>query len=123
MSKTLELRKLITSKLNTVAGVTCYKTAPTSVTFPYKVFSFENIDLGDINRDDITLDVDIYAKDEAQVDTIADSIEPLFNAVNSPTDTILPTFYRLSRKPLPDEDVTIHRVQLRFQIQNYERSV
>lgn len=123
MSKTLVLRKLIEQQLDTVSGKSCYKTAPKDVGFPYKVFSFENIDLGDKNRDDIILVVDIYTKDDKQADTIADSIEPLFNAVNSPTDTILPTFYRLSRKPIPDEDITIHRVQLRFQIQNYERSV
>lgn len=121
MSKTLELRKLIKSKLDTVIGTSCYKTAPTTVKPPYKVFSFENVDLGDINRDDSILDVDIYTQDETQADTIADSIEPLFNAVNLHTDKILPTFFRISRKPLPDEDETIHRIQLRFQIRNYER--
>ncbi len=121
MSKTLELRKLIKQQLDTVVGETCYKTAPASVDFPYKVFSLENVDLGDIYRDDIILDVDIYTKDEDQTDSIADSIEPLFNAVNIPTDKILSTFFRLSRKALPDEDEIIHRIQLRFQIKTYER--
>jgi hypothetical protein len=123
MSKTLELRKLIMQKLNTTTGYTYYQTASKDTGFPYKVFSFENIDLGDINRDDLILEVNVYTKDADQVDSIADTIEPLFNAVNSPTGKILPTFFRLSRKPIPDEDITIHRVQLRFQIQNYERSV
>lgn len=120
MSKTLELRKLIKSRLDTVAGSTCYKTAPTSVSYPYKVFSFESIDLGDINRDNLVLLVDVWTKDEAQADTLADSIEPLFNAVNAPTDTILPTFFRVSRKPILDEDETISRVQLKFLIKTYE---
>ena len=121
MSKTLELRKLIKRQLDTAVGETCYKTAPASVDFPYKVFSFETIDLNDISRDDIMLDVDIYTKDKEQADTIADSIEPLFNAVNIPSVEILPTFFRVSRKPIPDEDETINRIQLRFQIKSYER--
>lgn len=121
MSKTLELRKLIKQQLDTVVGETCYKTAPASVDFPYKVFSFETVDLNDISRDDIILDVDIYTKDATQADTIADDIEPLFNATNIPTEEILPTFFKMSRKPILDEDETISRIQLRFQIESYER--
>ena len=34
-------------------------------------------------------------------------------------EEVLPTFYRISRKPIDDEDKTLIHRQLKFQIQNY----
>ena len=120
MSKTYELRKIITSLLNQTEGEVYYETASTEAVFPYKVYSFESIDLGDIERDDLILLVDVWGKEDVNVvEEIADFIEDTFNNLNAPTDTSLPTFYRISRKPIADEDKTIKRRQLKFLIQNY----
>lgn len=120
MSKTNSLRKIIQSKIDSV--VSCYyRTADPDALFPHAVYDFENIDLGDINRDDLILIVDLWDKgsDTSGLEEMADQIEEMFNAANLPNEEVLPTFYRISRKPVDDEDKTIMRRQLKFQIQNY----
>lgn len=120
MSKTNSLRKIIQSKINSV--VSCYyRMADPGALYPHAVYDFENIDLGDINRDDLILIVDLWDKgsNTSRIEEMADQIEEIFNAANLPNEEVLPTFYRIGRKPIDDEDKTIMRRQLKFQIQNY----
>ena len=121
MSKTNSLRKIIQSNIGKI--VKCfYRVADEKERYPYAVYDFENIDLGDINRDDLILVVDVWGKgkDTSNIEEITDRIEKMFNAANIPDQEVLPTFYRISRKPIDDEDKTLIRRQLKFQIQNYE---
>jgi len=120
MSKTNSLRKIIQSNIDSV--VSCYyRMADPGALYPHAVYDFENIDLGDINRDDLILIVDLWDRgnNTSRIDEMADQIETMFNAANLPNEEVLPTFYRISRKPIDDEDKTIMRRQLKFQIQNY----
>ena len=121
MSKTNALRKIIQNKINSIVK-SYYRFADTTNIYPHAVYNFENIDLGDITRDDLILIVDVWdkGKDTSQAENIADQIEKLFNAANLPDESVLPTFYRIGRKPIDDEDKTIIRRQLKFQIQNYD---
>lgn len=121
MSKTADLRQLIQTQLNTTSGATYYRDAPADATYPYKTFELSRSDLGDLSRDDIDLCVDVWdhATDPKTVDAIADAIENLFNAVNLPQGTILPTFFRDSRYPVSEDDKTIQHVQLHILVQNY----
>ena len=123
MSKTEELRKLITAQLNTVSGATYYRYAPSTAVYPYKTFELSRINLQDLERDDIDLCVDIWdhATDPKVVDGIADAIEMLLNAQNLPQAHILPTFFRDSRYPVEEDDKTIQHVQIHFTVQNYTR--
>lgn len=119
--KTNELRETIQERINPV--VSCYhRTADPGASYPYAVYSFENIDLGDLFRDDLILIVDLwdFGTDTTRIEEFADQIESLFNNVNLPGEKILPTFYRINRKPIDDENKKIIRRQLKFQIQNYE---
>lgn len=120
MNKTNSLRKIIKNNIDSIVKSYYRKSDPKSG-FPYAVFDFENIDLGDIFRDDSILVVDVWGKgnDTSEIEEIADRIELLFNAANLPSEDSLPTFYRISRKPLDDEDKTLIHRQLKFQIQNY----
>ena len=121
MSKTNALRKIIQAKIDSV--VSCYyQTADAKEENQYAVYDFENIDLGDLHRDDLILVVDIWGKgkDTSPIEEIADKIEKMFNAANLPNNDVLPTFYRIGRKPIPDEDKTLIHRQLKFQIQNYD---
>lgn len=122
MSKTADLRKLITAQLNTTAGATYYLTAPDNADYPYKTFELSRIALGDLARDDVDLCIDLWDKhtDTKRIDEIADRLEDLFNAANLPQETILPTFFRESRYPVIDEDKTIKHIQMHFTVQNYE---
>lgn len=119
--KTNALRKIIQSNIQSVV-TSYYRTADEGALYPHAVYDFENIDLGDIWRDDSILIVDIWDKgnDTARIEDITDSIEAMFNAANLPNDEVLPTFYRIGRKPVDDEDKTIMHRQLKFQIQNYD---
>lgn len=120
MNKTNSLRKIIQSKINPIIK-SYYRVADPKADFPRAVYDFENIDLGDLNRDDLILIVDLWdkGKDTSKIEDIADQIEEMFNAANLPDTNVLPTFYRISRKPIDDEDKTLMRRQLKFQIQNY----
>ena len=120
MSKTIALRTIIQEKIEPI--IDCYyQKADSKKSYPYAVYNFENIDLGDISRDDLILIVDIwYCGDNTTfIEETADRIEEIFNAANLPNEEVLPTFYRMSRKPIDDEDKTIQRRQLKFQVQNY----
>lgn len=120
MNKTNALRKIIQSNISKIVK-SFYRVADEKAQYPYAVYDFENIDLGDINRDDLILIIDLWGKgkDTSSIEEMADSIEEMFNCANIPNDEVLPTFYRVSRKPIDDEDKTLIRRQLKFQIQNY----
>ena len=120
MNKTQSLKAIIQSNINQIV-TSSYRKANKNKIFPHAVFDFENIDLGDINRDDLILVIDLwdYGEDTTRIEEIADEIEALFNAANIPGAEVLPTFYRISRKPIDDEDKMIIRRQLKFQVQNY----
>ena len=120
MSKTNFLRAVIQSNLDTIIE-SYYRTSDEQKGYPYAVYDFENIDLGDINRDDLILVIDLWGrnKDTSKIEEKADQIEELFNAANMPDEYILPTFYRIDRKPIDDEDKRLIHRRLRFQVQNY----
>lgn len=120
MSKTATLRKLITTKLQTVQGGTYHRKAPNDADFPYKTFTLNSVSFVDV-RDDFDLCVDIWNRgDWKVVEEIADQIEKLFQNANLPQPTILPTFFRENRYNLEDPDKTLQHIQLRFLVQLYE---
>lgn len=121
MSKTIELRKVITGLLKQTNVEVFYENAINTAKFPYIVYNFESVNFGNTGRDDIFLDIDIWDKNSSsiEVETIADYVEDILNSLNKPTDSILPTFYKENRRALQDEDKNIRRRQLRFIIQNY----
>ena len=120
MSKTSTLRKLITTKLQTVQGGTYHRKAPNDADFPYKTFTLNSVSFVDV-RDDFDLCVDIWHRgDWKVVEEIADQIEKLFQNENLPQSTILPTFFRENRYNLEDPDKTLQHIQLRFLVQLYE---
>ena len=120
MSKTATLRKLITTKLQTVQGGTYHRKAPNDADFPYKTFTLNSVSFVDV-RDDFDLCVDIWHRGDCKVvEEIADQIEKLFQNANLPQSTILPTFFRENRYNLEDPDKTLQHIQLRFLVQLYE---
>ena len=120
MNKTNALRTIIQSNIDQIVK-SYYRKASKDKIYPHAVYDFENIDLGDISRDDLILVIDLWdhGEDTTQIEDLADAIETIFNAVNMPNEEVLPTFYRISRKPIDDEDKMIMHRQLKFQVQNY----
>lgn len=123
MGKTADLRKLITTKLNTLSGSTYYRYAPDNATFPYKTFEFSTINMGVSHRDDIDLVVDVWDNSSTPktAENLADQIEDLFDFKNLPQSTVLPTFFRDVRIPVTESDKKIQHIQLHFLVENYKK--
>lgn len=121
--RTNDLIELIKTKLSTVASNVYYEVADEDALYPHVVFSFQQINLGDLSRQDYELDVNVWDKGEETetVENLCDSIEHLLHGANLPQKNILPTFYLIDRRILFDEDKEIRHRVVRFQIQNYER--
>jgi hypothetical protein len=122
-TKTNDLKKLIMTQLKTLTSNVYYEIAADNALYPHIVFSFKMINLGDLWRQDYTLDVDVWDKDQSttRIDSLCDEIEKLLHMQNLPQTDILPTFYLIDRRSIIDEDKSIKHRLVRFQIQNYER--
>jgi hypothetical protein len=122
-TKTNDLKKLIMTQLKTLTSNVYYEIAADNALYPHIVFSFKMISLGDLWRQDYTLDVDVWDKDQSttRIDSLCDEIEKLLHMQNLPQTDILPTFYLIDRRSIIDEDKSIKHRLVRFQIQNYER--
>lgn len=124
--KTNELRKLIKTQLGALKadGVKeiYYKKASNDDLFPHIVYTLSSVSTlsNDVNRSDYHLDVDVWDREsESTVCDIADKVEIIFNNVNLPQETILPTFYLDDRASIIDEDKDIKHELIRFIIQLY----
>lgn len=122
MAKTKILRKLITEKLQTVAGGTFHKRAPKDAAYPYKTFTLTSVAFPNTDRDDLDLEVDLWSRveDPKILEDIADQIETMFNGQIYPEPPIYPAFYREARYDLDDPDKTLQHIQLRFLVQLHE---
>lgn len=123
VTRTNDLKKLIETKLKTLTTNVYYEQARDNAMYPHIVYSFRNIDLGDLSRQDYILEVDVWDKGTPtyNVEELSDKVEDLFHCQNLPQDHILPTFYKIDRKSILDPNKNIKHRQIRFQIQNYVR--
>lgn len=123
MSRTNDLRNVIQSILKTVCENTYFEVASTSAMYPHIVYSYSDINSDSGSRHDMTVEIDIWDKgtDSAVIENLADRVEDLFNGVNDPQTNILPTFFLIDRKSIPDEDKKIKHRLVRVLVQNYER--
>lgn len=121
MTHTTELRGLITEQLKRTPGKVYHRKAENDAEYPYKTYRLERLNLDDLSRDDYSLCVDIWdrAEDWKRIEEQADEISRLFNAVNLPQKTILPTFFRENSYPVDDPDEALQHWQLHFVVQLY----
>lgn len=121
MSRTNDLRKLIQTKLSTISNNVYYENAIETAGYPHIVFTLDKINLGDLSREDYTLDIDVWDRGSSAsvIEELCDEIEDLFDAENLPQDTVLPTFFKDTRNVVDDTDKTIKHRNLKFVVQNY----
>lgn len=117
-----ELRELVKSKLETLCQNVYYFLADEGGMYPHIVFNLARASKYDLARDDVTLDVDIFSKSEPEAQTLADTVESMFNALNDPQNQFLPTFFVESIKNVPESDKSIRHKTVEITVQNYERS-
>ena len=122
------LRELIYTKLKTLDTQQSpidvfYLLADEANMYPHIVFNLSRSAKYDFARDDITLDVDIYTKnDEVKAQDLADAVETMFNNLNDPQTYLLPTFFVERITSVQDADKSIRHKSVEITIQNYERS-
>ena len=123
ITRTNDLKKLIQEKLKTLTTDVYYEQARDNALYPHIVFSFREISLEDLYRQDYVLEVDVWDKGNStdRADELADMVEDLLHTKNLPQTGVLPTFYKMNRKSIPDPDKKIKHRLIRFQIQNYVR--
>ena len=125
--RTNNLRKLVQAKLKTVCDNVYYENADEDKMYPHCVFSFQFIDTSDTGfaRSDATLTIDVWDKSKSAIaiEDMCDSVEDLFNGTNQPQDSILPTFYLISRTAVTDDVKEIRHRVIRVLVQNYENEV
>ena len=123
VTRTNDLKKLIQEKLKTITTNVYYEQANDNALYPHIVFSFKEVNLGDLSRQDYTLYVDVWDKSRStyNVEELADKVEDLLHTQNLPQTNILPTFYKVDRKSILDSNKDIKHRLIRFQIQNYVR--
>lgn len=121
--RTDDLKILVQTKLKTLTTDVYYELASDQALYPHIVFSFDTVNLDDLSRQDYMLYVDVWDKGQntKPIDDLCDQVESLLQAENLPQSHILPTFYLVDRKNVPDGDKLIRHRLIKFQVQNYER--
>lgn len=135
-----DLRLLIERRLNSIKteyGIVeiSYRVAADDQLFPHIVYDFTDVSPMDMGREDFTVDVHIWDKDQFRAFEILDALREVFAFLNAPHDldqedltgvidpqTILPTFYEMSSGSIDDPDKSIIHIVLRMQVQVYETS-
>jgi len=120
-----ETRRVVEARLNSIKtryniAEVSYGLASEDAMYPHIVWDITGINPNDQGRQDFTLDVHIWTKDQAQAFDIADAVIDLFAYVNTPQTSILPTFYESSAFPVDDPDKTICHVVVRLEGQIYD---
>lgn len=116
-----EVRELVRGKLFTLCQSVYYVLADDDAMFPHLVFNLSRSAKYDFARDDVTLDVEVFTKDEKEAQDLADAIESMFNDLNDPQNNFLPTFYTERIQNVVESDKSIRHKSVEITIQNYER--
>lgn len=126
MSRTNDLRKAIQSVLVGLKSAYSikdiyYREADEKKMYPHIVYDLPNAMLVGLDRHDTIVNIDIYSKDNKEVEDIADAVEDSLHVENLPQENILPTFFLENRQNIRDEDINVRHILLKFVVQNYER--
>lgn len=129
MGRTNELRLLVERTLQALKGnfglaqnSITYRLASDKTMFPHIVYEISGMTPTDEGREDYTVDIDIWTKDQVLSLEMVDFIVDLFSFRNDPRRNILPTFYLVSTGNLEDPDKTLCHSVVRFEVQNYRRA-
>ena len=124
-TQTNELRRVIESRLNSIKtqfniSKISYRQASPDAMYPHITYDLTGANPTEHGRHDYTIDIHVWTKDQFAAFAIGDTVADLFSYVNSPQETILPTFYETSVFQVEDQDTSICHVVVRLEGQNYK---
>jgi hypothetical protein len=99
------------------------ESVPEGANLPYIVFSLPNSLNVESDRQDYTLQVDVWdnSPDNTRIDTITHEVDSKIHKWRFLNDKLLLILQRENRLMIPDPDPSIRRRQLRYLIKTYER--
>lgn len=100
---------------------TYFEDAPKNTPFPYVVYTFPNSFTSE-NLETFVLDVDIWDNKEVttELETLSSYIWKELDRYHHYDENVQFSIYRSNRLPLDDDDPTIKRRKLIFELKNYD---
>ena len=121
--QTAEVRSFFQQQLSTEAAVAHYGVAPASAVTPYLVWNLEEVSYEDgFSLQELEVDVVDSGEDTAAVESVADDLQQRLDHLYAMTDTFHVSVYRERRQPIYENDKTVIRRRLTFQVRLHERS-
>ena len=122
------LYTFINQRLRSVVENVGFEQVLPKTPFPYATYTFVNsTPLTEGDKEDITLEIDIWNRVEHGKDTVYDlevitkQIQNTFKNLREHYEGSFYVFQLLNKLNLKDEDVAIHRRQLRFRVRCYNK--
>ena len=120
---TAKLRQFLQTKMTAIVPGAHYGVASASATFPYLVYNLEELAYEDgVSLQELEVDVVDYGEDTAPAEQLADELQTAFDHLHELTDDFLVAIYRERRQPLYEDDKSVIRRRLTFQVRLHERS-
>ena len=120
---TAKLREYLQSRLGEVSERAYYGDAPASAEFPYLVYNLQEVSYEDgLSLQELEVDAVDYGTDTAPAAAIADSLQTLLDHHYAITEDFQVAIYRERRQPIYENDKSVIRRRLTFQVRLYERS-
>lgn len=119
VSKMIHLRTVLQSELEKTHKNAYYEEAPEDTTYPYMVYELESI------QDNFTLEINVYDKGTStgNVEMLADAIEAHFKRFIWRDKEQIFTTYKNTRNNVQEEDKTIKRRRLLFDVYYHGKEV
>lgn len=121
MTKTIQLRKVIQDKLETLTSKVYYEIAPENVTGPYLVYELSELTY-EYGKTLLQLEINVidYGPGTLNAEVLADNTQRLLNRLNHIDGLLQMTVYQGSRQTVRETDKEVIRRRLIFEIQLHE---
>lgn len=121
--QTAKLREFLQERFEPISPRQHYGSAPASAVFPYLVWNIEEVTHEDgMTLLELEIDTVDYGADTAQAESMADLLQASLHNLHQLTDDFFVAIYRERRQPIYEDDKSIIRRRLTFQVRLHERS-
>jgi hypothetical protein len=114
-----ELMKQLNILFNSLGYQIFFNEKPKNIDYPFVIWNLPNVTDQEL-REDYTLEVDIWTKDASECISMTSAIDRAIDRKKVLTDDIQFSIYKINQlNMIADEDDTIKRNQLRYNVKTY----